>query len=442
MQPRSTLLNKDFVLLWQGQFISQMGTQAFMIAMLLWLQETTSSATLVGLLMALATAPGVILGPFAGTLADLFSRRNLIVGSDLVSGAVTLLLAYLFYSVSPGQPVAVLGLCAAALVVGIGAAVFQPALAAAIPDLVPGRRISAANSLVQGSIQLATLVAQGVGGVLYRVIGANLLILVNGVTYLFSAFSEMFITIPQGSAEPPAREEGDLGATPPTAKGFLSQVGDGFRYVWRIVGLRLLFFAVTAVRFFVVPFTVLLPFYVSDFLNAPPDWFGYLVAGFGVGVMIGYVLSGSLSVSGSVRSRSVLLSIVVMSACLGALGLTSEPFVALGLFVVAGVMNGFMSVQMITVLQVTTAQSMRGRVFGLARTVGEGLTPAAMLLSGIVADLAGRRIQAIYLGCGVILMVLAVVLGARPELRRFLAVEVPPEDEGEEPAVSPDSDIP
>jgi len=65
-EPRR-LLNKNFFLLWQGQFVSQLGNQAHAIAMMYWLKRATESASVMGLIMMVTMLPGVLLGPFGGT---------------------------------------------------------------------------------------------------------------------------------------------------------------------------------------------------------------------------------------------------------------------------------------------------------------------------------------------------------------------------------------
>ena len=80
------LLNRDFLLLWQGQTISGIGVSLYQIAMLYWLLENTGSATTMGLVAMFSALPGVLLGPFGGAIADRFSRRKLIVFGDLILG--------------------------------------------------------------------------------------------------------------------------------------------------------------------------------------------------------------------------------------------------------------------------------------------------------------------------------------------------------------------
>ena len=77
-QKPGKLWNRDFLLLWQGQLISQVGQRAFGLAMLFFVKEATGSATLMGLMMLLSAVPGVLLGPIGGTFADNFARKKIL----------------------------------------------------------------------------------------------------------------------------------------------------------------------------------------------------------------------------------------------------------------------------------------------------------------------------------------------------------------------------
>src|SRR5574337_513112 len=188
------LLNRDFFLLWQGQLVSQIGTQAFSVAMVFWIKHATGSATLMGLLLMLSSLPGVILGPIAGTFADRHSRRNIIIACDVLSGLAVLSLAVSMLWWPLPIELTLSWLFAASIAVSLFAAFFRPAISAAIPDLVPLDKVATANSMNQASVQVATLIGQGLGGVLYRAIGAPVLFLIDGLSYLFSALSELFIS--------------------------------------------------------------------------------------------------------------------------------------------------------------------------------------------------------------------------------------------------------
>ena len=84
-------------------------------------------------------------------------------------------------------------LFAAALLIGVCNAFFDPAVNALTPDLVPEDQIEAANALRQSSRQVTVLGAQGVGGILYSLFGPAALFLINGLSFLFAGATELMI---------------------------------------------------------------------------------------------------------------------------------------------------------------------------------------------------------------------------------------------------------
>jgi MFS family permease len=308
-------------------------------------------------------------------------------------------------------------------VIATAAAFFNPAISASVPDLVPQDRVAGANSLNQMSMQLALFIGQSLGGVLYRVLGAPILFLVNGLSYLFAAASESLVRIPQVIPEksPHWREQ---------FRDFKLDTLLGLRYVWGGSGLRTLVLVSAFLNFFSVPIIVLLPFFVEDTLDAPADWYGFIVAATGVGALIGYIFAGALRISNRTRGRMLLAFIVIESFGYGLLGFVSTPSTAVVLGLLDGFVSGVVMVNITTLLQVTTPSEMRGRVFGLLGTISGSLTPIAMGLAGVIADLLNRNIPAIYVACGVIMVMLSGLAAFNRNFRQFLA-SAPSADDAE-----------
>jgi MFS family permease len=416
------LMNRNFVLLWQGQLVSQLGSQAFAIAMMFWLKHATGSATMMGVVMMLSMLPMVLLGPIGGTVADQFPRRTIIILSDLLSGLGVLSFAAVMFLRPDATGLLVGWLFAVALGGGIVRAFFTPAISASIPSIVPPDRVAAANSLNEGSSQLSTMVGQALGGLLYRLLGAPLLFLIDGVTYLISAISETFIRIPQKLPE-----------TRVTWRESRRQVTEDLRAGLRHIGARRgmpdLMAGAAVFNFFAMPFAVLLPFFVEDDLGATPDWFGYLLAAMGAGGLVGYALAGGLRYSGRTRSVVMVSCLVGMALAMGGFGFVGSAPGALLLMLALGVCQGFFQVGAITVLQLSTPEEMRGRVFGVLHTLVLGMAPIAMGLTGVVADLVDHDSRLIFTVCSGVLLATALVAAFDRRLHDFLSYEAttPPE---------------
>ena len=414
------LWNRDFFLLWQGQTISQLGNQAFSIGMMFWLMRATGSASLMGLLMFTAMLPGVVLGPFGGTFADRHSRIRIAVVCDLLSGAAILTLGFVMLDprVQRLEPAAVrfvLGLMfGGAVLVGALRAFRQPALGAAIPDLVPKEKIAAANSLNQLSVQASTLVGQAAGGVLYQALGVAFLYLADGASFLYASLSALFVRQPARPAErEPAAER--------PFRRFLRETAEGFRYLGRTRGLRDFAILASMINFFSVPILVLFPFYVELYLKAGARWYGFLLAAMSGGAVVGYLIAGILRLEGEARGRALLVALALDPVFFTLLGFVRNPFLALALSFASGVALGLVNVYLMSMIQTATPAEFRGRVLGVLMTMASGLTPLAMVLGGVVGDLTGKNVPLIYGACGGCSLFLTLWLGMRRDVRDFLA---------------------
>lgn len=425
MQRPTRLFNRHFTLLWQGQFVSNIGNQMFIIALIFWVKDVYNSASLIGLLLLVAGLPQVIFGPIGGAFADRYSRRNIILLSDLISGVAMLSVVGLMLLLPAATDIILGWIFLVTILVTTAGAFFQPAIDAAVPDLVPENKVASANSLNEFSLNLAVLLGQGLGGVLFRFLGAPMLFLINSLTFLFSATSEAFITIPQQLPERSERWQDRM-------REFGNDILAGLRYIWGIAGLRKFILLLTFVNFMGMPVIVLLPFYVEDVLHLTADWYGFFIAAFSAGMLVGYICAGTLNLSGNRRGQLTLTSVLLQGVVYLLIVLLGNRWATLGLTPVAGAMSGFMTVNITTILQITTPSDLRGRVFGLLGTILSSISPIAAGLAGIVADLLDRNIPLIYLVCSIAIIVVTASMALSRDIRAFLAQE-----EATRPAVEP-----
>lgn len=414
MTPKRTM-NRNFLFLWQGQVVSQIGTQLFQVIVILSLKKATESATLVGLLMMASTIPILLLGPLGGAVVDRYSRRTVLIAGDFVRGLALTVIAFALWFGSHSVVLIVGSLFAYSLLEGTVGAVWQPASMSVVPDLVPKGGLSTANSFVQGSFQICAVLGQAIAGILFRIVGAPLLMLADALTYFYAAISDAFISIPALPAKAVTNEK--------KVSSFKTEIMEGLRHIHSRAGMRTLFYTMAFFQLVMVPMLILFPFYVEDHLRAGPQWYGFLLAASGFGTFIGYGLGGALKLSARKASHATVVVMVVMSLCLTALSFVKGAWVALWLIGAVGAMDGFIVLKLLTTLQLATPTEIRGRVFGLLMTITRGLSPLAMGLTGVIADMTHRNIPVIYMVCGVAATLLASNVALRRECRDFLAGE-------------------
>ncbi len=411
------LLNKNYLLLWQGQTVSRLGNQIFLVSLILWLTYTVNLKSLVGLLGMIASLPAVMLSAFGGVFADRFSRKKIIIISDVFNGLLILSLAATLHYFPDRINLIVGHIFLISILSAITSAFFQPAISASIPDLVPKEEIFKANTMGQFSIRFSMVFGQTIGAALYQWLGLPIITLIDGITFLFSAVSESFITIPQ-------RIKKVQGSFRDQFQQFQRDFKEGLEFVWQQKGLKTLIIGSLFLNFFTMAVMVLLPFYLKDTLQVPKFWFGILTGAYAVGSFLGYTFAGFIKIPP--RPRAILINIfmVVNSLLLGALGVTSNAVVASVLFGVSGILGGFIQVNIFSILQITTPSEIRGRVFGFISTLSGSIAPLGMGLGGVIGDVSGLGIPVLYLITGGIMVIISSAVAINAEARKFLSFDV------------------
>jgi DHA3 family macrolide efflux protein-like MFS transporter len=427
------LFNRNFVLLWQAQLVSQFGNQAFTIALMFWTAEAMHSATMSGLMMMASVLPLIVLGPLTGTFVDgRRSRLRIIATCDLLSGAFATLLAVGFLTGPDAWRPTML--FSAALLIGVCNAFFDPAVNALTPDLVPADQIEAANALRQSSRQVTVLGAQGLAGILYALLGPAALFLLNGLSFIFAGLSELLIRPASRSSASAAG--GRYGETTPKLAsilaseggrvrkpGFYANVADGFRYVAAERGMVGFLVTTSVFNALLMPVSVLLPVFATTVLGADVQTYGFLLAAIGAGAIAGCAAIGAAQsvLTGPGRRRLLITAFAGLGLALMLLGQVGSLPAALAILFVTGVLSGAINVLVMSIIQRRTSGEFRGRVIGLHTMMTRVLMPIGLVGGGAVADLTGRNVPLVYAICGGVAMATVLLFGSRPATRAFLA---------------------
>jgi MFS family permease len=398
---RERFWNRNFTLLWQGQLVSSMGKQVFALVCMLTIKQLTGSGSLMGLLMMAALLPSVLLGPAAGVFVDRLDRRKLIAWTDIAGGIFVLAALAAMLALPNNTPAIIAAFFAVTICTGLLDTFSQPAISASLPDLVPAGSLEAANGLNMGSVQMAIFAAQGGAGLLFKLLGAPLLVLANAATYLYSGVSELFIRIP--------RREGGRHSGEKPWRRFRLELSEGLRFVARYPGMLAMIVSFTVLNFLVSPILVTLPFFAQNYLGQGPEWYGFFMAAFGIGALSGYLLVAARPSRGRRRAAWMVAGMLGQSILILAALLCRSPYAALPIMFIVGLANGVLNVNINTLMQIVTPRELLGRVNALTQTLAAGAMPLGMALSGILFDLSGQNVPLMFTASGVTMIIASLL---------------------------------
>jgi MFS family permease len=364
------LRHRDFRLLLAGQTISQIGDAAFVVA-LGWraftLTHKSSSLGIVLSVEALGLVTTLLIG---GVLADRYSRRLLLISSDVARAVLVAGLAlvdatgHLHFGV----------LIAFVALHGLGSGLFQPAFGGILPLLVEEPSLGSANALIGVSRQGALVIGPAAAGLIYGIAGSSTIFAVDAGSFLVSA-----------ALLAPARPRA---FRPAPSEGLRRELTSGFRYVirepwlWRTIGTftLVLMTAYASVQ-------VLLPKLVEEEWHGGVGSYGLLFTLQGVGMVFGSVVLGQTSPT---RRRGVLIySLLAGNTAVGVLlGLSPWFWGAALVQVVRGFCVGFAITLWDTMLMQRVPPHMLARVISMDWFGSLGLLPAGLGLWAVLSGFA------------------------------------------------------
>jgi len=391
----------NFFLLWQGQLVSALGDVAYSIALGFWILQKTGSTALMGTLMACSTIPRLIISPFGGVYVDRANRRNIIVITDAIRGVFVTLIAIAAFT----GHAEIWMVFATSIISGTCAALFNPAVGSAIPDLVKKSKLMKANSAFSMIYAGSSIVGNSIGGVLYSLLGAPIMFLFNGISYLFSAITEIFIKIPK--VERPAVEQ-----------NFMVDMKEGYTFVWKFRGLRDLIIVAAFLNLFSSMAMVLfLPlFHQTEALG--PVKYGIAMASLTAGMMAGMLFTSFVEIPTSKRMPVLLGCSFISSILFAVLPFNNNMLIVMILLFLGGLTNSVLNAIINVSTQLSVPQNMRGKVSGLMQTVCMGLAPIGYAVGGVLAEYF--PIRYVISGCFAISIFLFVPFIFMKHFRRFI----------------------
>ena len=187
------LWTKDYILLLQGNAVSTIGDLMYSVAIGYWVYEQTGSSALMGIMSAISMFVTMFLSPFTGSIIDKCNRKWMMVGMDVMQGVVMLGVGLLAFLGKLSVPVVLI----AAFLAACGSVFYSPSVSTLLIDIIPHDDMVRGQSIFSGVNALINMVGSAFSGVMVAFFGVPLIVIINGLSNLYSAFTELFIHVPK-----------------------------------------------------------------------------------------------------------------------------------------------------------------------------------------------------------------------------------------------------
>jgi len=394
-------LPRPFWVVWAAATVSFLGDGIYSGAVPLLATSITTDPRQVALTTVLSRSGWITVGLISGVLVDRWSKTRVMWRVDAARGLVVAVFAALTLMGHHSMAV----LYGVSLLLGLGAPLFDIASTAALPRLVGTLALDRANSWNQTSLLLgATLIGPPMGAALF-LLSPGVPLAAQAASFLVAA--ALVATLGRIRTGPTAT---------PAERSMRRELVDGLRYLVGHRLLRTLALLLAAINAATGCVLALLVLYVLRVLQCPEAAYGWLVAVFAVGGLVGAVVVPTLRATLGTSTAILLAATLLTGGTLLMALLPQLPFVIVGI-IASGVGSSLWNVITMALRQRVVPADLQGRVTASYRMVGLGALPIGAAAGGLLAT--QTSVRSAYLIAGLALMV-ATVVAARP-LRASLA---------------------
>ncbi len=354
---------RDFRIMWIGACTSSIGTLMQAYAQSWLVLQLSGSPFKLGVDSFLGGIPIVLFSLFGGVFADRTERQKILIGSQVVQLTCAFGLAGLF---AMGL-VQVWHIWMLSFIVGTAQSFGGPAYQALIPSLVKSEDLPNAIALNSIQFNLARVIGPMLGGLALTALGASWCFSLNGLSFIAVIISLLIIRphfVPTKTGE-----------------SVLTSMKQGFNFILKhgaMEGLIVLAFSMTLLAFPVITF---LPVFARDIFHGGPELYTIFLVCSGVGSICGALIVAGLG-KFKHQGRAALLMLMALGALLTAFALSRWLILSCVLIFLAGGMLLAVFTTISSLVQMITADNMRGRVMSVYNVAFRGGMPVGSLIVG------------------------------------------------------------
>ncbi len=370
-----TNLNLPF--LFTGKFVSELGNGIYFIALSWFVLSRVNGIAEFGLLMVINALPALLVAPIGGIIIDRYHKKYVLVFCDITQSLIFSLLVffYFFNGVSFGI------LAIVCVLNGIIKTIYEPAVKATLPLLVPETELQKINSMNAAIGSFTNLLGMFMGGLIVAFFGVIGCFIFNSASFLFSAVCESLIRM----------KKQQLLKTFYNLKSLIQDIRIGFNNSFSTRDLSLVFVFSLILTLFVMPSGYLLfPIVLKNIFKFKESLFGIIQAGFPAGIILGAIiimLSKSTDIKSPIKyfiaAAFGMSSVLIMWALLINLGSNSIVLnsILFGFSVmIMGVISVVVAVKSTTFIQRVIDKNILGKVLSIQELAYTAIVPIGLLI--------------------------------------------------------------
>ena len=375
----------DFRIMWIGACTSSIGTWMQQLAQSWLVLQLSGSPFMLGLDSFLGQIPIFLFSLVGGVVADRTERRNLLLMSQVIQMTCAFLLAALFAL----HVVRVWHILTLSFFVGLAQSFGGPAYSALIPSLVKTEDLPNAIALNSIQFNLARVIGPVLGGVALANWGATWCFSLNGVSFIAVIVSLLIIR----TRYIPAK----------TGLSMLDSMRQGIGFIRKQSAMEALIVLAFCMTLLAIPLLVFLPVFARDVLHGDAKTFTILLSSSGLGSIAGALMVAALG-RFKHQGRAALILLIVLGALIAAFSLSRRLIVSAVFVFLAGAALMAVFATISSLVQLITADNMRGRVMSVYNVAFRGGMPIGSL---VIGALVPRFTAPVVLTCnGLLLAVL------------------------------------
>lgn len=385
---------RKFIAIYTGQFFSIISSAAVQFSIIWWLTDSTGGAPLVLTMAGLAGfLPQALVGPFAGTVTDRYSRKLMMILADMTVALGSLLLFITMYFNEPSIPLVIVIL----VIRSLTTAFHMPAMQASIPLLAPEEHLTKVAGWGQMVSSISNIAGPALGMSLLAVSSLEWVLMLDVFGAVIASSILLFIHIPRVSRT----EDGVSGS-------FITEMKEGYHAIVKHPVVLKLTITMTIVAMLYIPLGTYFPLMTRNHFEKGVVEAGIVEVMFAIGLILGSSLLGVLGDRFD-KIKTMAAGMLLMGIALFISGIVSPSLFILFIVMagLVGLSGPLFSAPFYAFIQTEIQPHLLGRVFSFVTSLSLLVTPIGYVVAGFLIELTS--VASLFSIIGILIVINAVI---------------------------------